>query len=112
MRPMPHARWSFLLLAMVAGCDSPNKPIPVAAVLRGAVVQATAILRDAAGNTLTGRPITWTSSNPQVATIDASGLVTTISRGATVVSATSEDQTGSIPLTVQNAAAIITSISP
>jgi hypothetical protein len=39
--------------------------------------QYTAIARDVAGTELAPRPATWTSTDPNVATVDASGLVTT-----------------------------------
>src|SRR6185436_4929076 len=36
---------------------------------------ATATLRDASGNTLTGRAITWSSANNAVATVNSNGVV-------------------------------------
>ena len=74
-------------------------PQPVASVMInagsrsttvGVTVQLTATARDANGRTLTGRAITWQSSAPGVATVNASGLVTAASVGNTVVTATSE----------------------
>jgi uncharacterized protein YjdB len=41
----------------------------------GEKTTATAIVRDAAGNILTGRAVTWSSSNPSVATVTASPTV-------------------------------------
>jgi trimeric autotransporter adhesin len=46
-------------------------------VLEGGTVQMTATAQDSAGNVLTGRTITWTSSNTTFATVSATGLVTT-----------------------------------
>jgi uncharacterized protein YjdB len=51
----------------------------------GATKQLTATLRDANGNVLGGRTITWTSSNPDRATVSASGLVTAAPVDAPVV---------------------------
>ena len=42
----------------------------------GATVQLAATVKDADGNTLTGRTVTWTSSNRSFATVSASGLAT------------------------------------
>lgn len=76
-------------------------PIPVASValtpaassvLAGTTVQLTATARDAAGNALAGRSITFTSSNAAVATVNASGLVTTLTPGTATITATSEGQ--------------------
>lgn len=63
--------------------------------------QATATPRDGNGGALTGRTVTFASSNAAVATVDAnSGLVTAISGGTTNINATSEGQTGTVALTV------------
>lgn len=62
--------------------------------------QATATLRDASGNVLSGRTIVWTSSNPAVASVSASGLVKAVASGSATIVATSEGKTGSAALTV------------
>lgn len=49
-------------------------------------------VRDANGDALTGRMVTWTSSSPGVASVDGSGLVTAAASGTTVVVATSEEK--------------------
>ncbi len=49
---------------------------------------------DADGGTLTGRVITWTSSNPAVAIVSAEGTVTGVSAGAATITATSEGRSG------------------
>jgi uncharacterized protein YjdB len=54
----------------------------------GATHQVTATVRDAAGNTLTDHPITWSSSNPAVLTVSSSGLITAVDGGAAAVIAT------------------------
>jgi uncharacterized protein YjdB len=66
----------------------------------GQTSQATAVTRDANGNTLTGRTVTWTSSNTSVATVNSSGLVTTLAAGSTTITGTSETKTGTATLTV------------
>jgi uncharacterized protein YjdB len=71
-----------------------------AALLVGESAQATAVVRDAGGAALSGRPVTWTSSAPAVATVDASGAITAVAPGAAVVTATSEGVAGTAALTV------------
>ena len=66
----------------------------------GQNAQASATLRDAANNVLTGRFVTWTSDNPAVATVSASGVVTAIAAGSTQIRATSGGQAGTAVLTV------------
>jgi uncharacterized protein YjdB len=59
-----------------------------------------AVTKDAAGNVLTGRAISWTSNSTGVATVTASGLVTAIANGSATITATSEGQTGTSVITV------------
>jgi uncharacterized protein YjdB len=84
-------------------------PAPVASVTvslaspsvtAGGTTQATAVLRDASNTELTGRVISWASSNTAVATVNSSGLVTTLTAGSATITATSESQSGSAALTV------------
>src|SRR5450755_3512254 len=82
-------------LALVAGCGSPGidsvtppppPPPPAVAPVTvtpdtatlqvGATVQLTASLRDAANATLAGRAVAWTSDNPSIASVSATGAVT------------------------------------
>ena len=62
----------------------------------------TATTKDALGNTLTGRVVTWTSSNTNIATVSTSGVVTARSRGNATITATSEGKSGTAALVVQN----------
>ena len=76
---------------------------PVAVnVATGATTQLTATVRDAANNVLTGRVVTWRSSDESVATVDDNGLVTGLATllGAATITATSEGQSGVSIVTV------------
>jgi len=66
----------------------------------GQTVQLTATLKDANGNTLTGRTVTWSSDNTAVATVSGSGLVSGVAAGAATITATSEAKTGTSAITV------------
>src|SRR2546423_12685786 len=61
----------------------------------GQTTLATAATRDANNNVLTGRAITWSSSNTGVATVSSSGLVTAIAVGSVQIIATCEGKSGS-----------------
>ncbi|PYO44340.1 MAG: hypothetical protein DMD29_00665, partial [Gemmatimonadetes bacterium] len=76
-----------------------------ASLVVGAGQQFTATLKDAAGNTLTGRTITWASSAPLVASVNASGLATGLLVGTVTITATSEGQSGTATLAVSAAGA-------
>jgi uncharacterized protein YjdB len=69
----------------------------------GSTTQATATTFDAGNNVLTGRAITWSTSNSAFATVSTSGLVTAVGVGSVQVIATSEGQTGSATLNVRTA---------
>ena len=66
----------------------------------GQTLQLTATLKDANGNTLTGRAITWTSGAPPLGTVSASGLVSGVAAGLVPITATSEGVSGAASITV------------
>ncbi len=68
-------------------------------------VQFAAVLKSAGGNALTGPTVTWSSSNTAVATINASGLATTVAAGTATITATSGTASGTATLTVAAASA-------
>jgi hypothetical protein len=104
-------RYALALLTLVAACggDKPTGPVPVASVslnliasslLVGQTVSLTVTLKDASGNTLTGRIVTWTSSATNVASVSAAGLVTAGAAGLTSITATAEGKSASAAIIV------------
>jgi len=94
---------------------TPPAPAPVAtvsvavsppAVLVGQIAHATATLQDSSGNLLSGRVVTWASSNTAVATVQSTGDIAAVGAGTTTISATSEGKTNSAPLSVSAPAPI------
>jgi outer membrane protein OmpA-like peptidoglycan-associated protein len=73
--------------------------------------QLTATANDQHGKPMTGRVLRWTSSNPAVATVSATGLVTAVGDGHATISAASEGVTGTASVTVAQAAASV-ALSP
>jgi uncharacterized protein YjdB len=74
---------------------------PTASIIVGNSVQLTAKTLDADGVELSGRPVTWSSSNNNIASVSASGLVTGVNPGSSVtITATSEGRTGNSVVTV------------
>ncbi len=71
-----------------------------ASLTLGGTQQFTATLKDAAGNVLTGRTVTWSSSAPTVASVTATGLVAGLLAGSATIMATSEGQSGTAAVTV------------
>jgi trimeric autotransporter adhesin len=70
-------------------------------VIVGNSTQASAVLKDANGNVLTGRAVTWATSDAAIATVSSTGLVTRVAGGGPVtITATSEGKSGSATVTV------------
>lgn len=88
---------------------NPTPAVPVATVavspatvtlVTGNTARLASIARDAGGNVLTGRAVTWTSSAPGIATVSAAGVVTGVAPGTATVTATVEGRVGSATITV------------
>ena len=71
-----------------------------ASVTTAQTVQLTATPRDAGGNALTGRVVTWSSNNTAVATVNTSGRITGVAAGSATITATSEGKSGTSAITV------------
>jgi hypothetical protein len=69
-------------------------------VVIGSTVQLTANVFDADGGVLTGRPLTWSSSEVLIATVSSDGLVTTHGVGQVTITASVEGKSGAATITV------------
>jgi hypothetical protein len=114
--PLTHRRHVpilfFFILAACGGSggggDSSTGTVTVAEVrltgpsslFEGQTSQAVATAVDASGQTLSGRAITWSTSDPTVATVSTVGLVTGVAAGNATISAASEGKTAGSPVTV------------
>src|SRR5215207_9898681 len=104
-RGLDHRRTASVLLValcILGGCKEAAEPAKVAALVGlpasdsirlGKTASYVVETRDASGNKLTGRKITWSSVSPNIATVDANGVVTGIAFGSTVISARADDIT-------------------
>jgi hypothetical protein len=101
----PRSVNSLLLGLAVAllSCKESTSPAPVASVTVtpatatlqvGQTQQLTAITLSPGGTALTGRAVTWSSSDVSIATVSTIGLVTAVAAGNATISATSEGRTG------------------
>jgi Tol biopolymer transport system component len=72
-------------------------------------ISATALFQ---GRNLSGRSISWSSSNTAVATVDGSGKVQGVSAGAATITATAEGVTASVQIEVRNPVPSVRSLSP
>jgi uncharacterized protein YjdB len=119
VRIVGHGQWNGITLlswwnsitevAVNASTTGTGTPAPVATVsvspaslsiAVGQTMQLTATPRDAAGHALTGRTVTWKTSNGTVATVSAAGLVTGVSAGTATITASSEGVSGAATSTM------------
>ena len=105
-----------LSLAVLGACsDSPTDPppggtaVPVSTVVvspdsarvtTGDTVRLSATLRDAAGGTLSGRVVAWTSTDTSIATVSSTGAVRGVGVGPVTIIATSEQKSDTARITV------------
>ncbi len=84
-------------------------PVPVATVavapptttlLLGTTLQLAATPRDSAGDSLSGRAVSWASSDTAIAPVDARGVVTARATGSATITASVEGKSGSATITV------------
>jgi acetyl esterase/lipase len=86
---------------------SPDQP----STLVGQSVTLTATARDEQGDPIPDAPITWSTADPGVATVDADGLVTGQGAGTAVITAMSGDRSGTAQLTVSLGAGTLTGLT-
>ena len=87
-----------------------NPPSPN--IFVGGQLQLASVTLGESGDVLAGRSVFWQSSNPLVAAIDNSGLLTGLSVGVTTITATSESRSASVGVTVLPVPVASLQISP
>ena len=110
---LPSALASSLAALVILSCGgdstAPPTSVPVASValtppsntlIVAQTVQLSAATKDASGNVLTGRAVSWSSSSTGIATVSSAGLVTAVAPGSATIFATSESKSGSAAITV------------
>ncbi len=75
---------------------------PTAMLVVGTTQQLAATTLDANGNALSGRVVSWATSDFTKGTVSSTGLVTAIAAGTTTITATSESRSGASQITVAN----------
>ena len=101
------------------GPDRPSGPAvasltlsePGGALQVGATLTLVADIRDASGAAITGRPATWTTSDPAIATV-ANGVVKGVSPGTAMITATIDGKSAGTQVTVVPASVAAVSITP
>ncbi len=79
----------------------------------GSMLQLAAATRDAAGNPLVGRALSWASTDPATASVSSTGLVTGLAAGGPVtITAVSEGITGNATVLVEPAPVAAIAVDP
>lgn len=108
-------KWVIATLVLSAGlvaCSEPRvttielSPSSVTLDAIGATQQITASLKDQNGNPIS-EMVSWSSGDPNVATVNASGLVTAVANGTTTVKASAGGVTASAQVVVAQAAGVV-----
>ncbi len=89
---------SVLILARLASTVTLTPSL--ANIVVGTTIQLESQITDPAGNILIGRPISYSSDNPALATVNAAGLVTALAPGSVKITAVSEGKTGTANIVV------------
>lgn len=99
-----------VLVLLAQGCGDSTSSSPPSRLLVtpsgitldavGATLQYAARLEDKKGTEITGSTITWSTTDPEVATINASGLLTSLKAGSVLVQAAAEGIVGKATLSV------------
>lgn len=83
-----------------------------AALLLGSSTKIVATARGAEGNPRSDAVLKWTSSMPDVATVDDAGVVTALAPGKTIISAAADTGRANVSLNVVNSSLVGLSIEP
>src|SRR5687768_5642125 len=102
-------RW-ICTLVLAAACGSESSGPPGVATVQvqpdlvsvtvGLTTQLSAVVRDRNGNVLTGRTVTWTSTDQSRAIVTSSGMVTGVTVGNVAIRATSEGKSDEATVSV------------
>ena len=103
---------NLLTLALVACGDSTSPVAPTPAIALTATQsnlvsfgETSQLLAKDENGVLVSRPVTWTSSAPAIATVNAAGLVTAVANGSATITAKVDSLTATTTITVAQAAA-------
>jgi uncharacterized protein YjdB len=109
LRPRTAVAMCLAAIGCGGGGGGPAGPAPIesisvtlvqSSIVIGDQTGATATARDASSNVLSGRTMSWSSTNTAVATVDLAGVVTAVAAGTAGITATAEGKSGTANLTV------------
>ena len=78
---------------------------PPAALEVGESAQLAPVVKDTKGQALTDRTVVYASNNPRVATVSSTGVISAVGAGTAIITASSENKSAEVKVTVNKAAA-------
>ena len=111
-----------LLAGVLSGCDfiTGNSPEPSTIVISpsaitfdaiGATESTTVEVRDQNNQVLPNGVVTWSSSDPMITTVSATGAVTSVGNGLAMITAVAGTASGSASVSVSQRAAVLEKLS-
>lgn len=97
------------LQLVIIGSPAIINILPSAATLTalGDTIQLNAIIKDGKNQSIPGATMSWSSSNPSVASVSADGLITALGNGTAAIKATSGGASTTVAITVTQASAAV-----
>ncbi len=100
--------FALLLVAACKGTDITDPAVTTAVLVSssptviavGETAQANAVVKDQAGNSLSGKSIAWSSLNQSIATVSATGVIRGVAPGNATIQGTVDGITGTAPIQV------------
>lgn len=101
---------ALLAAGSLGACKEAGDPVKAASIIGlnaadsvrlGKTLTLQVETRDASGNKITGRRVTWSSFNPNVAAVDANGVVTGVGLGGSIITARADGATAQMDVKVQ-----------
>lgn len=103
---------SALLMVAAVPVASVRVQPSTGALFVGQSLQLTAAAEDSAGKALSGRLVTWTSSDPTVVTVSSTGIVHALASGSATITAQSEGKSGTAAITASQLPVAAVTVTP
>jgi uncharacterized protein YjdB len=104
---------SALAMVSVTGAAAGSVTVSLASstLAAGLTTQASAVVRSSTGAVIEGATVGWSSSNPDVATVSATGLIKAIGGGSAQIHADYQSVRGSATISVSGSVALVGSVT-
>lgn len=99
-------------ITVVAAVANVTISPPTSSLTVGQTATLTPTLTDASGATITGRAVTWSSSNDAIASVSNAGVVTAKAVGSVTITASAEGKSGTASVEVKSVSVTSVAVTP